>query len=156
MENNRDYIKWIRSRVGHDKITLCYAGGCILNDKGEILLQRRGDNGKWRFPGGCIELGETPQEAAIRETKEETGLDVEVGRLIGVYTDCNVEYPNGDMVQSTCITFELHVIGGELNCDQQETLELKYFPLEEAPEMGCKQHADMLQDIKDGVFGVVR
>lgn len=56
------------------------------------MLQRRGDTNKWGFPGGAIELGETPEMAAIREAKEETGLDVEVGKLIGVYTDCDMKY----------------------------------------------------------------
>jgi 8-oxo-dGTP pyrophosphatase MutT (NUDIX family) len=78
MNSSHDYIGWIRSKVGHEKIILVFAGGCIFNDKGEVLLQRRGDSNKWGFPGGAIEIGETPHEAAIREAKEETGLDVEV------------------------------------------------------------------------------
>ena len=41
------------------------SGGCIFNDKGEVLLQRRGDTNTWGFPGGAIELGETPEMAAI-------------------------------------------------------------------------------------------
>ena len=54
-----DYIRWIRSKVGHEKIMLVHAGGCILNEKGEVLLQRRGDCHQWGFPGGTVELGET-------------------------------------------------------------------------------------------------
>lgn len=123
-------------------------GGCIFNEKREVLLQRRGDNNKWGFPGGAIELGETPQMAAIREVKEETGLDVEVNNLIGLYTDCNLEYPNGDKAQSICIAFELNVIGGQMFCDKEETLELKYFSLDNMPEIFCKQHEDILCDIK--------
>lgn len=82
MENKPNYIKWLRSKVGHDKVILVFAGGCIFNDKGEVLLQKRADSNKWGFPGGVIELGETPQMAAIREVKEETGLDVEDGGLL--------------------------------------------------------------------------
>ena len=149
MENNQNYIKWIRSKVGHEKIILVFAGGCIFNENGEVLLQRRGDSNKWGFPGGTIELGETPQMAAIREVKEETGLEVEVNNLIGIYTDCDLEYPNGDRAQSICIVFELKVIGGELFCDGEETMELRYFPLDNTPKMFCKQHEDMLCDIKN-------
>ena len=73
-----DYISWLRSKVGHEKVILVFAGGCLFNDEGKVLLQKRGDSGKWGFPGGAIELGETPEETAVRELKEETGLDVEV------------------------------------------------------------------------------
>ena len=148
MENKQDYIKWIRSKVGHEKIILTFAGGCVFNRKGEVLLQRRADSNKWGFPGGAIELGETPQMAAVRELKEETGLDVEVSGLIGIYTEFDMEYPNGDKAQSIMVAFELTVVGGELSCDKDETVELKYFPLDDMPTLFCKQHEDLLHDIK--------
>ena len=148
MDNKHDYVKWIRSKVGHEKIILTFAGGCVFNEKGEVLLQRRADSNKWGFPGGAIEIGETPQMAAVREVKEETGLDVEVGGLIGVYTEFDMEYPNGDKAQSICIAFELTVVGGKLTCDRNETLEIKYFPLDNMPALFCKQHEDLLCDIK--------
>lgn len=148
MNHTPNYIQWLRSRVGHDKIILVFAGGCIFNEKKEVLLQRRGDSSKWGFPGGAIELGETPQMAAVREVKEETGLTVETGRLIGVYTDCDMSYPNGDQAQSIVIAYELHVVGGQLFCDKEETLELKYFSLDDMPPLFCKQHEELLHDIR--------
>ena len=151
MEYTQNYIQWIRSKAGHEKIILVFAGECIRNDKGEILLQRRADSAKWGFPGGAIELGETPQMAVVREVKEETGLDVEVGELIGVYTECDMKYPNGDEAQSICMAYELKVIGGELCCDKSETLELKYFPLDNIPELFCRQHQELLDDIRNGL-----
>ncbi len=145
---DKNYIKWLRSKVGHEKIILVFAGGCIFNEVGEILLQRRGDSNKWGFPGGAVELGETPEMAAIREAKEETGLDVKVSDLIGIYTDTEMMYPNGDLAHSICITYVLERIGGELRIDNVETLELKYFSLDNTPELFCKQHEEFLQDIK--------
>lgn len=145
---NKDYIKWIRGKVGHEKIIIVYAGGCIFNKNGEVLLQKRADCNKWGFPGGAIELGETPEMAAIREVKEETGLDVEVDNLIGIYTDSDVICANGDKVHSICIGYEMSIVGGELICDENETLELKYFSLDNMPELFCKQHEELLRDIK--------
>ncbi len=143
----KDYIRWIRSKVGHEKIILTFAGGCIFNDQGEVLLQRRGDSNKWGFPGGAIEPGETPEKAAIREAKEETGLDVSVVRLIGVYTDLDMVYPNGDQTQSIVIAYELKINGGELCCDQNETLELKYFSKEGKPKLFTGSHEALWNDI---------
>ena len=143
----KDYIRWIRSKVGHEKNILTFAGGCIFNEQGEVLLQRRGDSNRWGFPGGAIEPGETPEMTAIRETKEETGLDVSVGRLIGVYTDPDMIYPNGDRAQSIVIAYELHTVCGELTCDRDETLELKYFSKEEKPQLFTGSHEALWNDI---------
>ena len=147
---NKDYIKWIRSKVGHEKIIIVYAGGCIFNESGEVLLQKRADCNKWGFPGGAIELNETPEMAAKREVKEETGLDIEVNKLIGIYTDSDVVCANGDKVHSICIGYEMSVVGGELICDENETLELKYFSLDNMPELFCKQHEELLRDVIKG------
>ena len=62
------------------------ANALIFNDQGEVLLSHRTDKDRWNFPGGAMELGETPVEAVIRETKEEIGVDIEVVRLLGIYT----------------------------------------------------------------------
>ena len=145
----KDYIRWIRSKVGHEKIILTFAGGCIFNDQGEVLLQRRGDSHQWGFPGGAVESGETPEMTAVREAKEETGLDVSVGRLIGVYTDPDITYPNGDRVQSIVIAYALQVTGGRLFCDQDETLELKYFSKHEKPRLFTGSHEALWNDIFD-------
>jgi len=64
--------------------------GCLVIDSGRVLLLRRGIEpqiGKWTFPGGYVDLGESPAKAALRETREEVGLQVEIERVLGVYTD---------------------------------------------------------------------
>lgn len=148
MSGRRNYIRWLRSRVGHEKVILVFAGGYIRNENGEILLQRRGDTGTWGFPGGALELGETPEMAAIREAKEETGLDVAVGGLIGIYTDCDMKYASGDEAQSIMIAYELKPVGGALRTDNDETLELRYFPPDRMPPLFCRQHEELLRDLR--------
>ena len=63
----------------------------IHNGDGRILLQRRSDNGLWGLPGGSVEIGESVRDAIVREVREETGLTVEVLRLIGVYSDPRIQ-----------------------------------------------------------------
>lgn len=144
----KDYIRWLRSKVGHEKVILVFAGGCIFDQDGKVLLQRRGDSLKWGFPGGAIELGETPEMAAIREVREETGLDVRVTDLIGIYTDGDMEYPNGDKAHSICIVYDLKKTGGQLKCDNHESVDLKYFDLDEMPELFCRQHEEIKNDLR--------
>src|SRR5829696_3991640 len=59
----------------------------VTNDAGEILLIRRTDNDNWALPGGAMDLGESMTQAAVREVKEETGIDCEITGLVGIYTD---------------------------------------------------------------------
>jgi 8-oxo-dGTP pyrophosphatase MutT (NUDIX family) len=59
----------------------------VANEAGEILLIRRTDNDKWALPGGAIDLGESIRQAAIRETREETGIDCEITGIVGIYSD---------------------------------------------------------------------
>jgi len=152
----KNYIRWLREKVGHEKIMLMFAGGCLMNDHGQVLLQKRGDSGLWGFPGGAIELGESPEAAAIREAREETGLEVAVGSLIGIYTDCQMSYPNGDQAHSICIAYELKHTGGTLGSDDPETAALRWFSLEEEPALFCRQHQAMWEDLRAGNRGVSR
>src|SRR5215216_4648537 len=57
----------------------------VINEAGEVLLIRRTDNDNWALPGGAMDIGETIAEAGVRETREETGIECEIVRLVGVY-----------------------------------------------------------------------
>jgi 8-oxo-dGTP pyrophosphatase MutT (NUDIX family) len=72
-----------------------------VNEGGEILLIRRTDNDKWALPGGAIDLGESVAQAAIRETREETGIDCEITGIVGIYTDPRhvIHYTSNDEVR---------------------------------------------------------
>lgn len=146
MSNNRDYIRFIREKVGNELIFLNFSGAIIWNQNNEILLQKRGDRNAWGFPGGAMELGESDEETAIREVYEETGLKVEVEHLIGAYTKYFDEYPNGDKAQTISFFFQCKPVEGELKTDGNETLELAYFPITNLPPLFVKQHQDAVED----------
>lgn len=69
MIDNKNYIGWIRNKVGHEEILLNFVGGCLFNEKGQVLLQRRQDKNKWGFPGGAMELAESAEVAVKRSSK---------------------------------------------------------------------------------------
>ena len=94
-----NYVKYIRDRVGHDVINLTGVNVLILNENDEVLLQRRGTFPfKWGLVGGITELGESLEETAVREAKEETGLDITKLNLLGITSgeECYIDFPNGD------------------------------------------------------------
>jgi 8-oxo-dGTP pyrophosphatase MutT (NUDIX family) len=88
----------------------------VVDDNGRILLIRRTDNKNWSLPGGAMDIGESIAEAAVRETKEETGIDCEITGLIGIYTNPRhvLEYTsNGEVRQEFSVVFTATPTGGE-------------------------------------------
>ncbi|KRF03322.1 NTP pyrophosphohydrolase [Paenibacillus sp. Soil766] len=146
MVENQNYIRFIREKVGNDLIFLNFSGGIIYNEKNEVLLQKRGDRNAWGFPGGAMELGESAEETAIREIFEETGLTVNVEHLIGIYTKYFEKYPNGGEAQTISFFFQCKPVSGELIADGTESLEVRYFSVEDFPPLFNKQHEDALKD----------
>ncbi|MFB7719570.1 NUDIX hydrolase [Nocardia sp. NPDC056100] len=88
----------------------------VVNDLGQILLQRRVDNGMWALPGGKMELGESLAGCGVRETKEETGIDIEVTGIVGTYTDPGhvFAYDDGEVRQEFSICLLGKPTGGVL------------------------------------------
>lgn len=147
MEHKKDYIKWIRSKVGHEKIFLNVAVAVIFDKEGNILLQHRADKNKWGLPGGTLELGETIEDALKRETYEETGLKVEPTELLGIYSKYTVVYPNGDICQPIGVIFYAKVIGGQLRTsNDSESLDLKYFSKNNLPELAGPDFVEIIDD----------
>ncbi|MCA1055893.1 NUDIX domain-containing protein [Rossellomorea aquimaris] len=101
------------------------AATIVLNDKGELLLIK-GPRMGWEMPGGQVEEGESLKEAAIRETREESGIEVEITKFFGIFQ--NVE-------QSICNTLFLAKPVGGTPTTSEESLEVGYFPIEKAFEM---------------------
>jgi len=101
----------------------------VADSEGRLLLQRRTDNQLWSVPGGAVELGESVLGALRREVLEETGLEVEVDRLIGVYSspDYLVAYDDGEVRQQFSLAFACHVTGGSIETSS-ETMDVQWFP----------------------------
>ena len=144
-----DYIKWLRKDVGHKKILLNCAGAVIVRE-GKILLQRRADNGKWGLVGGLLELTETYAQAAVREVREETGLEVALTSFLGIYHNHAMEWSNGDRAHTIGAYYTAEIRSGELRTDE-ESLELRFFPPEELPELFAEDHRAALAAYFRGV-----
>jgi 8-oxo-dGTP diphosphatase len=114
---------------------------CIFNDRGEVLCVRRNyDPHDWTTPGGRLEGGETPQEAARRETLEETGFDVEVGNCIGVYST--------PIRSGLVLSFQARILSER---DWQPTAEIAdraFFPLAALPNPLSVQAARRIADAR--------
>ena len=128
-------------RLGREGRIRVGCSAAIFDEGGRILLTRRADNGQWCLPSGGMEAGESPSEAAVRETFEETGLHVRVTRLVGVYSDPNqlVMYVDGNKVQIVAIHFEAEIIGGTLGLSE-ETVEVGWFSPEQIKDMDMLGH----------------
>ncbi len=119
-------------------------------DNRDILLIQRADNEHWGLPGGHVEPGESVAQAAAREVLEETGCEIEVGRLIGVYSDPErqtVESSNGECSQFVNLCFEARVTG-EIGppTTPEETLNTGFFPLDALPEPFVPIHTIRIED----------
>ncbi|HEU5139404.1 MAG TPA: NUDIX hydrolase [Bacillales bacterium] len=144
-----DYVKHLRSMVGHEKVIMVVAGAFVFDKENRILLQQRSDNGKWGMPGGFMELGENVQDTAKREVYEETGLKLEDLDLFGIYSgpDYDKTFPNGDKVSLVQFTFMCTKYKGKLVEHNEESLNNKFFPLQELPPNLFSEHQVMMNDL---------
>ncbi|TLG73799.1 NUDIX hydrolase [Culicoidibacter larvae] len=143
-----DYISFIRSKVGHDKIFLNFGSVIIYNENNEILLQHRADTGNWGLPGGAMELGETITEAAIREVAEETTIQFTSEQLhfFGIYSAWDIKYPNGDHAQAIAYMFHAPYSGQQYAINDDESLELCFFGQDNLPTIFCEQNEIIIAD----------
>lgn len=146
-----DYVKYIRNMVGNEAINLTGVNVMILNNKNEVLLQKRGEHpkDKWGLVGGIVELGESLVDAAIRETKEETNLDIKDLELIGTTSgkERYIEFPNGHKAYFISIGYCTRNYTGEMQKDGKETLDLKFYAFDNLPENMPKSHRAMVEQL---------
>ena len=131
-------------RIGKTGTLKVGCAAVILSpQRDRVLLTRRTDNGLWCLPGGAMDAGESAAEACCREVVEETGLVVEVTRLVGVYSSPHrvTRYADGNTHQFVALCFEAAVTGGELGLSD-ETTEVGWFTSAEMATMPIMSNHD--------------
>jgi 8-oxo-dGTP pyrophosphatase MutT (NUDIX family) len=143
----------LRRKLGNDLIVAPSVTVLIFDEQDRVLLVRHVEGDVWVAPGGMIEPGETPAEAAIREAHEETGCEVELVRLLGVFgggEDFRVTYGNGDRVEHVMTVFEARVRERGERSDVEEILEVRYVS---AAEIATLQVGRWVPTVLGAIFG---
>ncbi|GIF20882.1 ADP-ribose pyrophosphatase YjhB (NUDIX family) [Actinoplanes tereljensis] len=136
------HLARLRALIGHELIQLPSVSVVVVDDRARLLLVRHvGDQDEWAVPGGAVDLGESPAQAAVREIREETGLHIGRLRLLDVLggADYEVTYPNGDRVAYVTAVYQAVVLGGSPRPDLTEIGELGWFTRPELPTAGLNR-----------------
>ena len=150
------YIKKIREKIGNQRLILPGVRAVIVNEKEEILFQKRGDFKIWRLPAGCVELNESALDALKREIRKETGLEILKATPFALYSHprYSFAYPNGDEVQIFTLAFVVRNFRGEFKIDKDEPSDLQFFAVDDIPDDAPPVYRETIQDYKtyDGRF----
>ena len=123
------HIARLRAAVGHDLLLLPSVSVLPIDQAGRLLVRHTGHHDGWAVLGGAIEVGESPAEAAVRETREEIGVEVRLLRLLDVLggPDYVVGYPNGDQTAYVTAVYEGAIIGGSPAARDDELSDMAWF-----------------------------
>jgi 8-oxo-dGTP pyrophosphatase MutT (NUDIX family) len=147
-----EYARRIRDKVGGDEVLQIPSVAIALRDvNGRVLLARHSEHNEWLLPGGAIEPGEVPADAAAREMWEETGVEVRVTRLIGVFGggDFIIHYRKGDRTSYVIVVFEAVAESERVNIDGSELLEVRWVSQADAERL---QLARWVPEVLHAVF----
>ena len=149
-----DYLKDLRDKTGHMTLLLPHSVVVLFNEKGEILLEERSDDGFFDFPGGGIDLKETAEQAAYRELKEETGLIAKELVLFKVYSGeiTHYKYYNGDEIYGVDLLYICKDYEGEIIPQKEEVKELKFYNLRNMPEKMSPRNKQIIKDLLDNGY----
>ncbi len=143
-----EFIAALRAKVGHDALWLTNADAVII-EHGRVLLVHHADLQEWFFPGGHVDPGEHPADAAVREVLEETGVTAVAESLVAVTVSPLVTYPNGDKAEHMELTFACRRISGEAHVNDSESTDVRWFPLGRLPGLSDRVRA-VIRHAADG------
>jgi len=128
-----DFLRTLRASAGHQLLWLPGVTAIVFDDAGRVLLNRRTDTRKWSVLGGIPDPGEQPAACAVREVHEETAVRCVPERVVLVQALDPVTYDNGDVCQYMDITFRCRAVGGEARVNDDESLAVGWFDLDDLP-----------------------
>ncbi len=145
------YIQDIRKYVGHEPILTAGVGLFVFNDEDKVLMQLRVDYNSWGFPGGAMELGESFEDVAKRELKEETNLEIDELTLLKILSgkDTYREYPNGDKLYDVTAIYVITKYHGNLKVNDDESKKLDWFDINNLPNNMTKYTKNYLEKFGD-------
>lgn len=129
-----DFVVELRHRLGAARLWLPGVTAVVRRGP-DVLLVRRADNGEWAPVTGILDPGEEPALAAVREAREETGVEIRVDRLAAISSGIEVTYANGDLAVYLDHTFACTWVAGEAHVGDDESVEVGWWPLDRLPEM---------------------
>jgi 8-oxo-dGTP pyrophosphatase MutT (NUDIX family) len=137
-----DYVRGLRSKIGTDLLHLPAAVALVFDELDRVLVVRTAEDGWWTTPGGMVEPGEKPAEAALRELWEETGVRGEITGIVGVFGGPLFarSYSNGDQVSWVLTAFAARAVEGVPTPDGHETVEVRYASDMELDALECQPH----------------
>lgn len=142
-----DYIKRMRLYIGSEQLLMVGVSVLLIDQKNRILLLHRSDTKDWGVPGGYMEIGETLEETARREVREETGLELNDLNFYKVFSGPGFAftYPNGDQVYNVVSCYLSRDFTGEIKLDHENT-SYKFFEWGELPEDIMRHSRIVLED----------
>lgn len=149
-----DYLKDLREKTGHMPLLLPHSVVILFNDKGEVLLEERADDGYFDFPGGGIDIKERAEDAAYRELYEETGLKAEKLELFKVYSGeiTHYVYFNGDEIYGVDAVYICKKYYGTLIPQEEEVKSLKFYNLRNMPEKMSIRNKQIIKDLLESGY----
>jgi len=148
-----EYVRQLREKIGRD-LLFWPSAACVVRDDGGRILFVQHVEGHWTLPAGAMDPGETPAEAARRETHEEASIDVDLLGIAGVfggYPDFHGFYENGDEAAWVTVVFDARITAGEAKPGDDETTAVAWATVDEAFDLDLSPSTrHILSSLREG------